>query len=273
LKILGRFFYAIVVSVLFLWVLDYSNGLMTSLYFDKYGTAALAVDNPDYFFFYSAIPDFEKSEPVLAFDNADFALRVYEVATATETEGTLTVSEYVYILIHDKNGTLSGDYSLRLSTEGAEPETVVIGVVQFRTLPIYVAVNETGYVYIAKSTLTSLAFTRFALKDSAETVVFEGSGSIAADDFTIQAKLTEYFTANDALPGLELQADGIFPNNPHLVTEYQYIFWVAVGGYFVLVAIVTYFVFFFRKKYLGKQAPSSLLQKETGNQAAGSKPL
>ena len=261
MKILGRVAFALVVAILYLWVLDYTNGLMTTLYFDKYGTQALIETTPDYFFFYSSIPDYHKSEPIYRYDDQNYAIRFYEVATVDETELGLEVGEYAYILIHDKTGTMAGNYTMVL-TDDSQTDVASIEIVQFRSLDLYVGINAEFSVYINKSTLTTLPFARLSLLSSTEEVLLETTGSVESADFTIKQQLTDFFTENSTLPQLELQEAGVFRNNPHVMTEFEYIFWVGTGGYLSIVLLITYFLYFFRKRYLGKNTPTPLLKQD-----------
>ena len=44
------------------------------------GTESLANINENYFFFYSRIPNYHKSEPILTYSDDDFEVRMFETA-------------------------------------------------------------------------------------------------------------------------------------------------------------------------------------------------
>ena len=57
---------------------------------------------------------------------------------------------------------------------------------------------------------------------------------------------------------MELQNESIFPANPQIDDEYVYLFWLVIGGYLVLVAVLTYFLFFFKKgRLIPEKGPKS----------------
>lgn len=255
MKILGRIFYALFMALMFIFTFWYTRALMEDNYIVDNGTESLANINENYFFFYSRIPNYHKSEPILTYSDDDFEVRMFETAQVKENDMSAT-QESVFIMIHNKNKVLTSSYTLRLVGETNKD----IRVVQYRSLDLYVAVNENTEMIVSKDDLLG-NYTEIQLIDD-QTTYFTIPYTLSETDFTVKEKLITFYEENGKLPYLELQADLIYKNNPSDLSEYQHIFYIGMAIYFAALIIMTYFIFFFKKKYLGRVKPSVGLKRD-----------
>lgn len=254
IKVILRITYALFWAILFIFIYWYTRTLMGDKYIEKYGNESLQ-EAKDYFFFYSRIPNYHKSEPIYTFSNEDFEIRLFETAQ-TPNDDINKLTESVFFMIHNKNDVLKNKYILKLDNglTGEAYKQIEFNVVKYRTLDLFVAVNDEGQMIISKEDFLG-DYTKMSLLKG-ETVLYTDTYTLSETDFTMKEKLESYYAANKRLPQLELKADYIFKSNPSDLSEYMYIFWVGLAIYFVSLIVITYFVFFFRRKYLGKEKPS-----------------
>ncbi|HOP57627.1 MAG TPA: hypothetical protein PLM51_05620 [Bacillota bacterium] len=266
MKVLGRIFYAIAAVIVFLFVYDYTTGIMTTYYIEKYGVSGLEQEEPDYFFFYSNMPDYNRREPLFEYDLDPYEIRFYEIAAADVAGDTLTVDEYAYILIHSKTDDLSGNYYLNFS-DSADPESegLTINIVRFRSISLFIAIDNEGYARISKDVLLTDAYDTVTLVSEGGEVIFTVPFALADADFQISSAIEQYYDENGTLPSFELESAGIYPKNNYVMTEFQYIFYLGMGIYLTVLAVTTYFVFFRKKKYMGKVEPTTIFKAEKQN--------
>ncbi|MGE0002982.1 MAG: hypothetical protein AB7S88_00815 [Candidatus Izemoplasmatales bacterium] len=252
MKIFIRILFAMTAVLMFLFALDYSRGLMTSLYFEKYGEAALNEPDPDYFFFYSSIPDYHQETPIFSVDANGYRVRMYEVATIGEDTVNVNAELYYYLIVHSTTLTLDDGMMVRL-INGHNQASVLISIARFRSLNVMMGVNPDGYVYIDPLWFSS-DYDTFELEAVDGTVLLSVDFSLPEEDQSIADRINTYFQENGTLPDMALQDQGIFPANPHVMTEYEHIFWISMAIYFLVLGLATYFLFFFhphRKNSLG----------------------
>lgn len=261
MKIIGRIAYAGFMALLFIFVLDYTKGLMESKYFQKYAEVGLQETVSDYFFFYSSVPDFHHDEPLLSIDQAGVEIRFYEIAKANVTESGLNVEEYVYVLVYGKTADIPADAIIRL--EGTTTLDIALG--RFRTMDLYLGVNDAGSVYLERDLFTNSGYETIGLVSDLSGVLMEAPYSLSGDDFILKDALTEYYLDTQSLPVLELTYAGIYPYIQHVGTEFAYIFWVGIGIYTVFLVSATFLLFFRKKRVLGQNEPSAQLKKEIEN--------
>lgn len=263
MKFWGRLGYAVIVTLLFLWVLNFSSGLRMTLYVQKNGNAALAEENPTYFFFYSSVPDYHCSVPLFSYDDDAYSVRLFEIAIVESSDSEITVEEYGYLMIHPEEGSTSEIYTVEL----LQGETLLSewNAIQYRNLNLLVAINDEGSIYIEKEYFLDSAPDRLVLKNASGATMLDLGFS--SGEFRIKNAVNEYYQAENALPEeLSLQEDSVFPANPQIDQEFDYLIWAFIGGYIGLVLITTYFLFFFKKKSrksLSNQEPTASEVAET----------
>ena len=245
-------------ALLFVFVLDYTKGLMESRFFQKYAKIGLEEPVTDYFFFYSSVPDYHHDEPLISIDHEGIEIRFYEILTASVTESGLETDEFVYVIVYGKDAPIPENAVLQLTGE----TELIMTLARFRTLDLYLGVMETGSAYMPKSLLADPNFHHISVSTESDGALFLEPYELSGDSFVLQDAVIDYYEANQSLPTLELEAEGIYPYIRHVGDEFQYIFWIGIGLYTIILIGATIWIFFRKKRFLGKNPPSSLLKKE-----------
>ena len=259
MRIFGRFLYALLAVGLFLLVFTYSIDITANRFYEEVFGASLTDDTddvPDFYYFYTSIPDYHKSDPIISIDQDGYQIRGYEVATAElNDQDQLEINESIYIIVYSDTKDLSLLSELRL----IEVETLnefIIPLTKFKTLNILNGVNDKGQVYIPKGLFLDNDFDTINLMGKDESIIFESALSIDDTDFTIKQNLEQFYQQYETLPTEEtvsnLQDDNISIKIIHLNEDNQLngsVLMVNLAMYFIALALATYLIFFRRKKY------------------------
>jgi hypothetical protein len=256
MRIFGRFLYALLAVGFFLLAFTYSQDLMRNKYLEDVFGLSLTDESspfPKYYYFYTSIPDYHKSDPVIEIDVDGYEIRGYEVLkTEINNDNELETTEFIYIIVYSDYQDLSKISHLSLIDSITE-DTQDINLTRFKTLNILNGVNPEGTVYLAKDLFLSSDFDTINLINHDLDLVFESAFSIEDSNFTIKQNIVEYYQENNELPGVDeidqLSDGNIFPNKPHIATDYAYIFWIGMGVYFTILIFMTYIIFFRKRKY------------------------
>lgn len=259
MRIFGRFLYALMAVGIFLLVFTYSIDITANRFYEEVFGASLTDDTddvPDFYYFYTSIPDYHKSDPIISIDQDGYQIRGYEVVTADiNEEEQLKISEYIYIIVYSDTEDLSLISEINL-IEAVTEETFIIPLTKFKTLNILNGVNDKGQVYIPKELFLDNDFDKINLVGKDESVITESALDILDSDFTIKQNLESFYQEYDELPNEETIVD-ITDNNIsiriiHLDEENRLdgsVLMVNLAVYFVVLAIATYLIFFRRRKY------------------------
>ncbi len=256
MRIFGRFLYALLAVGFFLLAFTYSQDLMQNKYLEDVFGSSLTDENspyPKFYYFYTAIPDYHKSEPIIEIDVEGYEIRGYEVLqTKINNDDELETTESVYIIVYSDYQDLSKISHMTLINSINNEETE-INLTRFKTLNIINGVNQEGRVYLLKDLFLSTDFDTINLVDNEEQIIIESAFTISQDDFTVKDNIVDYYQEHLELPGIDdvsgLTDDNIFPNKPHVATDYAYIFWIGMGIYFTILIFTTYIIFFRKRKY------------------------
>lgn len=255
MRVFGRFLYSLAAVGFFLLAFTYSRDLMTSKYLDEVFEPSLTdetFEHPKFYYFYSSIPDFHNSEPVITINASGYEIMGYEVAkTNVNNDNELEVTEAIYLIVYSDTEDLSViDY---INLENSNTETIhEIYLQRFKTLNLINGVNDEGTVYLPKESFFSENFDKLCLVDENGDNLIEVDFSISEDDFIIKSYMENFYNENDRIPGSddlnELFNQNIFLNQTHIANDYIHIFYIAMGIYFTLLILTTYLVFFKKKK-------------------------
>jgi len=259
MRIFGRFLYALLAVGLFLLVFTYSIDITANRFYEEVFGASLTDetdDVPDFYYFYTSIPDYHKSEPIISIDQEGYQIRGYEVARAEINEQQqLEITESIYIIVYSDTKDLSLLSELSLIEADTQNE-FIIPLTKFKTLNILNGVNDKGQVYIPKELFFDNNFDGINLVGKDESIIIESSLSIEDSDFTIKQNLENFYEQYEALPTEEtidnLQDDNISIKIIHLDEENQLngsVLMVNLAMYFIALALATYLIFFRRRKY------------------------
>jgi hypothetical protein len=255
MRVFGRFLYALLAVGLFLLAFTYSRDLMLTKYLNDVFAPSLTDENsdlPKFYYFYSSIPDYYKSDPIFAIENNGYDIYGYEVARADIDENNnLTVTEAVYIIVYSGTQDLSQVDYLYLENQSTE-ETQDISLQRFKTLNLINGINDKGTVYIDKDRFFDHQYDTINLTNKDGELLVSTSFSLNESDFTIKPFIETFYSEHGQLPTVDdfegLTDNNIFPNKPHVADDYVYIFYIAMGIYFTVLIVSTYFIFFKRRK-------------------------
>jgi hypothetical protein len=259
MRIFGRFLYALMAVGIFLLVFTYSIDITANRFYEEVFGASLTDDTddvPDFYYFYTSIPDYHKSNPIISIDQDGYQIRGYEIATAEiNDQEQLVVLEYIYIIVYSDTEDLSLISEISLIEANTEDE-FIIPLTKFKTLNILNGVNDKGQIYIPKELFLENDFDKINLIGKDESIITESALNITESDFTIKQNLESFFQEYDALPDEEtienLQDDLIGVRIIHLDEDNQLngsVLMVNLAIYFIVLALATYLIFFRRRKY------------------------
>ncbi|OQX93679.1 MAG: hypothetical protein B6I17_01905 [Tenericutes bacterium 4572_104] len=255
MRVFGRFLYALIAVGFFLLSFTYSRDLMLTKYLnDVFGTSLVDEnsDLPKFYYFYSSIPDYYKSDPIIAIENNGYDIYGYEVARANiDANNNLVITESVYLIVYSSTEDLSQvDYLyLENQTNNATQE---ISLQRFKTLNLINGINDEGRVYLAKDLFLDDNYNTINLVNKDGELLVSTNFGISDSDFTIKTFIETFYTQNNRLPEVSdfesLTNNNIFPNKPHIADDYAYIFYIAMGIYFTLLILSTYLIFFKKRR-------------------------
>lgn len=261
MKILGRVLFALLCVILFIFTLNYSEQIRVSKYFEKYGAEALEEakeDSSAYRFFYGAT-GYHKNTPLYEVTNGEYTIYFYEVVTLEQNKKKeIRANTYLYTIVTSKTESLTKkgnqlllrfkDTSIEVENETYDKSYGDFSVVRFRNLELFVAVNEEIRIHISKVEFVNKNFDLVELYFVDDDRNFENLLSepiaINEEDFTIEKTVLEHYKDTDIL----VYTYNIFPKQVHVMKEYDYIFYIALGIVLLLIGIMTYFTYFFRRE-------------------------
>jgi len=256
MRVFGRFLYALVMVGFFLLAFTYARDLMQNKYLEDVFGASLTDTNseyPEFYYFYTSIPNYHKTEPIISIDMNGYQIRGYEVLVATiNSDEQLETTEAVYIIVYSGTEDLSQVGSLYLKND---TDTVVqeIYLQRFKLLNLLNGVNDEGTVYISKDLFLQADYTRIVLEDKSEITLLDTGYELDEVDFTIKDFIQGYYDENGYLPTVAdlegLSGNDTFPNKPHVADDYVYIFYIAMGIYFTVLIFLTYIIFFRKRRH------------------------
>jgi len=255
MRIFGRLLFSITAVGFFLLAFTYSRDLMVIKYFEEvFGESLVSEDSeyPDYYYFYTSIPDYHKNDPIILIDNNGYEIRGYEVIQASiNNDNELELLESVYIIVYSDTEDLSQVGYINLENLDGSV-TKDINVQRFKTLNMLNGINDQGYVYVPKDVFLSEELDTIHLVDKNENSLLETDFDLSETDFTIKTFISDFYEVNNRLPAISdlegVTGNDILPNMLHLASDYVHIFYIAMGIYFTVLIISMYFIFFRKKK-------------------------
>jgi len=259
MRLFGRILYALLAVGLFLLVFTYTLDLTANRYIEEVFGGSLTdeeSDLPDFYYFYTSIPDYHKAIPIISIDQLEYQIRGYEVVQAEINESSeLIVEEFVYIIVYSNTQDLSVlDKLVLTGSDSSIDEDIYL--IRFKTLNILNGVNDQGYVYLSKDLFLDNGFDTIKLVDDNQETIFESALILVETDFTVKENLEIFFEQEGKLPLEEdipdLRDDFISPRIIHLDDDVRMDPSLFIKGlliYFLILIISTYLIFFRRKKY------------------------
>lgn len=261
MKVIGRILYAFAMVVVFWAFIDYARGLMTAKHYEEVGIPPLLLEEPVYDYYYQSVPNYYYDQALIEVDKGDYRVRAYEIAKANHVnQENFEIGTYTYLIIHNQKQTFDLDaYYLKINDE------IKLRLAFFRSnRNILIAVNDSSEVYVDISVLLK-DLSNVTLEDS-DGQVIETLALFLKYQPRMADEITTYYEDHDhVLPTTELNSRGYYQNKVHTLEDYMYIFYIALATYVAFLVIATYFVFFFKKRKLGKQEPSLPFKKYEEN--------
>jgi len=259
MRIFGRVLYALLAVGIFLLIFTHSIDLTANRYYEEvFGTSLTDTDSdlPEFYYFYTSIPDFHKNTPIISVDYDGYIIRGYEVArVSVNNDSELEVTESVYIIVYSPTKDLSVINNLSFTNE-SDTESFDIPLVRFKTLNLLNGVDERGFIYLPKDLFLSADFDTIKLVNKVEETVVDTQLNIDETDFTIKSNLEYFYTLYNKIPDEEdidkLNADNIGLKVIHIDENTQLdssIVLISMAIYFVILIVSTYLIFFRRRKY------------------------
>ena len=206
---------------------------------------------PEFYYFYTSIPNYHKSEPIIKINENDYQIYGYEVALAKiNDDNELEMFEAVYLVVYSDTQDLSTISNLELNNTTTD-SFEEIRLVKLGNIRLFNGVNEENVVYVPKDLFLSDSFDRILLKDTEGNAIIESALTIDETDFTIRENIEAFFGDYDRLPYSddmeELQTKDIYMqvNHPSRLKSYL----IYLGPYFTILIVATFFIFFKRKRY------------------------
>jgi len=255
MRVFGRILYATLAVGFFLLAFTYSRDLMLDRYLEEVFEPSLSDPDsiyPKYYYFYSSIPDYHNSEEIFWIEVNGYEIVGYEVAQVSIINDTeLEVIESIYLIVYSDTEDLSEVDTLYLEDEDTGTQTEIY-LQRFQTMNLINGVNELGVVYLDIDTFTNEDIDRICLTNHDGNILVDEEFSIDEEDFIIKDYMDTFYDENDAIPDIDnlqdLANQNIYPNQIHIADDYVHIFYIAMGIYFVVLILATYFIFFRKRK-------------------------
>jgi len=104
MRVFGRFLYALIMVGFFLLAFTYSRDLMQTKYLEDVFGASLvdtSSENPDFYYFYTSIPDYHNADPIVSIDSNGYQIMGYEVLVVSiNNDELLDITEAVYLIVY-----------------------------------------------------------------------------------------------------------------------------------------------------------------------------
>jgi hypothetical protein len=258
MRIFGRFLYALLAVGLFLLTFTYSIDLTANRFYNEvFGESLTNKDStlPEFYYFYTSIPDFHQINPIISINQQNYQIRGYEVATANvNDDNEIVIEESIYWIVYSETEDLS-KLSAVTVFENQTENSLSINLVRFKTLNLLNGVNSEGNVYISKNLFLNNNFDKISLTDKSDNTIIIDDFTVNENDFIIKKSMESFFQVNNRIPE-ELDLDE-FDNKIgiriiHLNQDQILDPSILIKGmtiYFVSLILVTYLVFFRKRKY------------------------
>lgn len=260
MRIFGRFLYALLAVGFFLLAFTYAVDLTANKFYQEVFGNSLTDENsdlPEFYYFYTSIPDYHNATPIISIDQNNYKIRAYEVATAEiDEENNLEVVEFLYWIVYSETENLAALSHLSL-VESTTQDIFTIPLNRFKNLNLLNGINEEGNIYIYKNLFLDNDFDKIRLVDKDENLIIESALSVEDSDFIIKNNLESFFQNQNRLPEQEEDLAILMDNSISYrlihMNDDQFldggIMLKAMLIYFAVLISTTYLIFFRKRKY------------------------
>jgi hypothetical protein len=245
MKFLGRFIFGLLVMVAGLNVFLFSYVDMTASYLLKYGNQAIEAESDTFF---KSIYGYYDNDYLIDEDIVgDYNFRLWAFV------GSNTTENHIRIQIKNKDGlTLPENYFIRLTLEGDETIDILFQDTQSKywhasslNLKAFLAEQSEYLDIVDLQIIESEEVTVDNDTETVETILYDFPGALllASEDMDILALAEDNTEA-------QMLALGYTKGTVHdFFKEYQYILWRNVTIFIVIVGLLTYLLFFRKRRY------------------------
>lgn len=260
MRLFGRFLYALLAVGFFLLTFTYAIDLTANKFYKEvFGASLIDEDSqlPEFYYFYTSIPDFHKADPIISIDTEGYIIRGYEVAKAKiNNNNELEIFEALYLIVYSDTQDLSRLSTLQIIDSDNIDNTESIWLARFKMLNILNGVNDNNNVYLDKELFLSNNFDKICLVDKDEVVLTENEFAISESEFTIKDSLIDFYNEYNRIPNEDdinkLSTYNIGLKIVHTNGNNQLdgsIMIIAMASFFIILIIATYLIFFRKRKY------------------------
>lgn len=261
IKYINRIIYSLLVAIGLMLVFNLTDSYARTLYLEEEGAVALSEENYEFFIsvrFYNEVPVVDM---VINQGERTLNLKIYETAYVQLIEDEYSVTDGLYVLMHQTGGDdLTDFFTVRLMS-GTSITQDYMGVKIF-SLPLYSFIEEETRAPIIKKDLFEVAG---VFQDITKIEIYQENDlfteialSITESDFSVKSEIEAYILANGEVPndsfGNVSMAPIIDINTLPLVLR-------NIGIYSVIMIGLTVLFFRAKKKY-GKKEPTIGVKKD-----------
>lgn len=262
LKYINRILYALGIALGLIFVYNLSDSYARTLELQKRGKEALESST------YEAFMPTRYYNPTLLLDETIdesgviYQLKIYEVAYIRLLDDELIVVDGIHILMIQDEGPLQTEFFQVQFVQ----DSATIDYVGYRyfDLPVYSVMNaETATMFARREIFfnPSLSFepiTGFKVYQNEE-ILFEVTLDINEEDFVIKEELEDYISIHHDAPS---EADFNYALSPEVIIDTKPIVIRNLAIYIIFSGLITYLIFRYRNKKLGRKTPTEALKKD-----------
>ncbi|MFA6801726.1 MAG: hypothetical protein WCR19_06420, partial [Acholeplasmataceae bacterium] len=223
MKVVGRILYAMLAVFAFWFALNYAQGRMQFLYFDKYGNEAITYENDA--FFYGSGRDYRSDLTLFETEGNGYQISFYEAADVKESSDSIEVSTYVNAILKS-DMPIEQNYYITFSNDNEE---LSLQFFQFQGLEISMLLNENNDAYGILSSLLVNGYDQFDLYDEDDNLLWTSTFEILGSQFILEDELITYYDAFGTLPLTELTDQHVYPKYTHSTKEFISVLYISLA--------------------------------------------
>jgi hypothetical protein len=263
LKYVTRIFYAVLAALGLMLVFYISDARARKAYLGE--TGAIALEEGRYEAFLPG--GFHKRDPLInqdvTIDGRSFKVIIYEVGYyESVTDGVYVAKQGITVLLHQQSGDpLEDMFDVAVHTDG--PEAYPYLGYHVDPLDLYAILNQdTGESIILTTDFpegTHLESIDLLDDIEGEKVLYQLTLDLTLSDLSIKQQLETYANTNQAIPTEDFDEIIVIPR-VRIDTSRAVLIGILI--YVVSISALTYGLFFFKRKRLGKKAPTEGVMKD-----------
>lgn len=245
MKILGRILYSLTFALLIFPLINTATNIAASKYFNNEGKDIYLSDSPDRYRLFYGSTGYHLNDATYHFVDNDYQIQFFEINRVFQKDGEITVIEYFYIIIDHPSNILTisnpQKYYLRFMSKGEIVSDLRIH--QFEEIPFSVVVDDEDKGLIDAHSIIDNKIDTVQIidytHDGPTTILAEYEMEFKVEDLVIKEVVKTYHSDIE-----HLNANDINIKYQVESQKYNYIIWLFVLGYVIIVGGFTYWLFF-----------------------------